>query len=336
MRYLLRAYALLLVLGTTPACADPPPANDKLIVATWNVEWLFDEHTGDNYADLAKAQSAPSRADWDWKLAGVAKVISQIRPTILALQEVENQRVLFYLTRRLKQEHGLDYTVAYVEGGDFFTEQDVAVLALSGLTSYGVKRQTQEMFASEQYYNVNKHILCELEWGSGGDRERLLLCNVHLRAGPDAAATRKKQARLLREWLQEPIAARANVVVLGDINTNQRFEETTQDGDVGTLRGLDTPAEGDDLADLFAHHRGRSGETHLAHKQFDRILVSPPLLADAPGKRDLVFRSIAIRKDLVVRGRQQDEDHMDLFWKIPAEERDISDHYPVVAEFEFR
>jgi hypothetical protein len=49
-----------------------------------------------------------------------------------------------------------------------------------------------------------------------------------------------------------------------------------------------------------------------------------------------VFRSIAIRKDLVVRGKEQDKDHMDLFWKIPAEERDVSDHYPVVVEFVFR
>jgi hypothetical protein len=171
------AAALLPVLLAVPAWADPPA--NKLIVATWNVEWFYDNYPGDNYADLAKQQSAPSREDWDWKLAGVARVISEIRPTILALQEIENQRVLFYLTRRLKQEHGLDYTVAYVEGGDFFTEQDVAVLASSGLTGFGVRRQTQEMFETKDFYNVNKHILCEFAWGSGADREELLLCNVH-------------------------------------------------------------------------------------------------------------------------------------------------------------
>src|SRR5687768_13506564 len=103
------ATALVFCLLCAPALADTPP--EKLIVATWNVEWLYDDYPGDNYADLAKRQSAPSRQDWDWKLAGVARVIGQIRPTILALQEIENQRVLFYLTRRLKQEHGLDYTV---------------------------------------------------------------------------------------------------------------------------------------------------------------------------------------------------------------------------------
>jgi hypothetical protein len=48
------------------------------------------------------------------------------------------------------------------------------------------------------------------------------------------------------------------------------------------------------------------------------------------------FKSIGIRRDLVIRGSGQDRDHLDQFWKIPQPERDISDHYPVVAEFSFR
>jgi endonuclease/exonuclease/phosphatase family metal-dependent hydrolase len=192
------------------------------------------------------------------------------------------------------------------------------------------------MFESKEYYNVTKHVLCEFEWGSGADRERLHLCNVHFRAQPTATDIRKKQGRLVRRWLQEAVQGGENVIVIGDVNTDETFETTTPGGDLGTLRGLDTPASDDDLADLFAHYRGASKETHLVHKQFDHILVTPSLTADAPGKRDLVFKSITIRKDLVVRGKQQDADHMDIFWKIPADERDVSDHYPVVAEFEFK
>jgi endonuclease/exonuclease/phosphatase family metal-dependent hydrolase len=326
---------LVVGLSQTPrVAADPPP--QKLVVATWNVEWFYDNYPGDNYADLAKQQSAPSRADWDWKLAEVARVISQIKPTILCLQEIENQRVLFYLTRKLKQDHGLDYVIAYIEGGDFFTEQDVAVLALSGLTSYSVKRQTQEMFASKEFYNVSKHLFCEFAWGSGADRERLTLVNVHLRASPEAADIRRKQARLIHRWIDAPVKAGENLIVIGDVNTNETFETTTKDGDLGALRGMDTAAAGDDLADLFAYYKGESKETHLIHKQFDHILATPPLLADAPGRSDLVLTSVTIRKDLVVRGKMQDADHMDVFWKIAQDERDVSDHYPVVAEFEFR
>jgi endonuclease/exonuclease/phosphatase family metal-dependent hydrolase len=316
------------------ACADPPP--DKLVIATWNLEWFYDNYPGDNYADLAKQQSAPSRADWDWKLAEVCRVIGRIKPTILCLQEIENQRVLFYLTRKLKQDHALDYVVAYIEGGDFFTEQDVAVLALSGLTGYSIKRQTQEMFQSKDYYNVNKHVFCEFAWGIGADAERLTLLNVHLRAAPEATEIRKKQARLIRRWIDDEVKTGQNVIVIGDVNTNETFETTTKDGDIGTLRGLDTQDAGDDLDDLFAHYQDESKETHLIHKQFDHILTTPPLSADAPGRSDLVFKSVAIRKDLVIRGKQQDADHMDVYWQIPQDERDVSDHYPVVAEFEFK
>ena len=85
-----------------PVAADPLP--ERLIVATWNVEWLFDNYPGDNSNDLARSQSAPTREAWDWKLAGVAEVIAKIRPTILALQEIENRRVLFYLERKLKNK----------------------------------------------------------------------------------------------------------------------------------------------------------------------------------------------------------------------------------------
>ena len=240
--------AWLLASDPGPAMADPPPA--RLTVATWNLEWFFDEQRGDNYADLAKQQAAPSREAWEWKLAGVAAAIAQMKPTVLALQEVENQRVLFYLTRKLKQEHGLSYTIAYVEGGDFFTEQDVAVLVQSGLVGFGVKRQTQEMFDSGEFYNVTKHLFCELEWGSGDDRERVLLLNVHLRAMPEAAETRKKQARLIRQWIQKEVAAGENVIVLGDINTNEVFAETTAAGDVGVLRGLER-----DLAERLGAER---------------------------------------------------------------------------------
>src|SRR5262245_41055289 len=104
-----RIYAGALLLTATliaVAAADEKPK--KLTIATWNLEWFFDQYTGDNSAELAKKQSAPSREDWDWKLAGVAKVISEIEPDILALQEVENRRVLFYLSQKLKKDYKLD------------------------------------------------------------------------------------------------------------------------------------------------------------------------------------------------------------------------------------
>jgi endonuclease/exonuclease/phosphatase (EEP) superfamily protein YafD len=37
-----------------------------------------------------------------------------------------------------------------------------------------------------------------------------------------------------------------------------------------------------------------------------------------------------------VRGEQADRDHWNNFYKIPQAERDVSDHYPLLVEFELR
>ena len=314
--------------------ADEKPA--ELILATWNLEWFFDNYQGDNASDLAKKMSAPNRSEWDWKCNGVAAAIAEIQPTIIALQEVESRRVAWYLTRRLQQAHGLKYRIAFVEGTDTFTEQDVAILFQSGLVSFGRREQSSEMFNSKQYYNLSKHLITRFEWGKGEEKESLLLLNVHLRARAEIAPLRQRQCRLIRHWTREAIVQGENVVVLGDINTETTFSATPPDTDMGILRGLATPKLTDNLFDLHKYLPAKERASHLLPgKQFDRILVSQPLLENQDGKRDLVFQSMQRRKDLCVRGKQADEDHWNIYYQIPQAERDLSDHYPLVARFQF-
>jgi endonuclease/exonuclease/phosphatase family metal-dependent hydrolase len=304
-------------------------------VATWNLEWFYDNYDGDNYAQLAKEQRAPSRADWDWKLIGVAEAIAEMQPTIICLQEVENQRVLFYLTQRLKKDFGLNYRIAFLEGTDYFTEQDVGILYRSGLVSFTRREQSQEMVESKQYYNLTKQIFADFEWGPTEDRERLTIANVHFRASPQQTEVRKRQARLLKYWLREQIAQGDNVMLMGDFNTNDVLPHVDKNGEIALLLGMDTPETTDDLVDLLATIPHQPQFTHMIGRQFDRILVTPSLLKDDAQRTDLVFRKAEVRKNLVVRGKAQDKDHMDIFWKIPQAERDVSDHYPIVAEFDF-
>jgi hypothetical protein len=325
---------LLVAVLVTVATADEKP--QKLTIATWNLEWFFDQYTGDNSAELAKKQAAPSRADWDWKLAGVAKVISEIKPDILALQEVENRRVLFYLNQKLKSDYHLNYRIAYVEGEDFFTEQDVAIMALSGLTGYGRKERTKEQWNDKKFYPLNKHMVADFEWGAGAEKEKLTLINLHTRAMSNGAEIRKRQARLTREWMQEHITPQQNFIILGDLNSDELAAATTKGGDMGVFLGLDTPSTTDDLFDTLLKLSGDVNASHLNHMQYDRILCTDALMKDDPSRSDLVFKSSVIRRDLVIRGKEQDKDHMDIFWQIPQEERDISDHYPLVAEFEVK
>jgi endonuclease/exonuclease/phosphatase family metal-dependent hydrolase len=328
--------ALVLTLGTwlNSAVADPPP--EQVVICSWNVEWFFDNYDGDNYADLAKKMKAPSREDWDWKLAGVEKVVREIKPTILGLQEIENQRVMFYLNQRFKNDADLKYRLAFVEGSDYFTEQDVGLMALSGLTGYGKREMSKEEFDDKKHMSVTKQIFATFEWGSGADRERVTLCNMHLRARGDATNLRIRQATLIRTWINELLKKGENVILMGDMNSDEFATETTPNGDIGTMRGLDTPEKDDDLFDTLVELKDKARHTHLNGQQYDRILLSKGLMEDDPSRKDLCFKSVAIRRDLVIRGKVQDKDHMDIYWTIPAEERDISDHYPLVVTLDYK
>jgi endonuclease/exonuclease/phosphatase family metal-dependent hydrolase len=311
--------------------ADERP--EKVTIATWNLEWFFDNYLGDNSAEIAKQESAPSREEWNWKLTEVARVVAEMQPTILCLQEVESRRIAATLAKRLREDHKLNYKVAFIEGEDFFTEQDVAVLSLSGLVEFSRREQTQEMRKTKDFYQIQKQLFCRFEWGTGADKEALLLLNLHLRAMDKGQTIRQRQARLARHYLNDAICRGENVVVIGDLNSDESFEETTRTNDIGILRGLDTTDANDDLTDLHHYLAPDRRNTHLIGKQFDRILVSRSLIPEKSVFGRLKFKEVRLYREAVIRGKEQDKDHMNVFWTIPQEERDVSDHYPLLAEF---
>lgn len=327
-------------LDREPEAAEPSSAaSDRkprsITVATWNVEWFFDDYAGDNSSDLAKKQAAPSRQEWEWKLAGLTSAIARMKPTILALQEVENRKVLRELTRRLDNMHGLKYRIAFIEGWDTFTEQDVAVIYRGGLIEYSCREQTAEMFDSRQFYNLNKHLFCQFQWGEGDDAESLTLLNVHLRAMPEKHALRQKQCKLIRAWLEQEIARGENIMVVGDLNTEEQAGSISPGSDLSILCGLETAEQSDDLADLNQFLPPNARATFQAGQQFDRILASRSLIENAQRQKDLQFDGIVNRGDLVIVG-DRDRNHFNQFYEIPQQQRDYSDHYPVMAEFLFR
>ena len=72
------ALTAVCLMGTT-GC-DPQPTRvvsaesngTTFSIMTWNLEWFYDEHVDDNYSQLAKEKSAPSRHDWEWRRDAVA------------------------------------------------------------------------------------------------------------------------------------------------------------------------------------------------------------------------------------------------------------------------
>ncbi len=306
--------------------ANPLPPNGEITVATWNLEWFFDNDKSDNTEDLPKIKSAPSAAEFDWRLNLTAAAIAQMRPTILALQEIENQKVVEALAQRIKINHGLDYSVGFVQGHDSFTEQDVAFL-IQGQGQF--QRGPQEpVFINSNVYNVpSKHLFLDIAWGQGAQQQKLTLVNVHLKAGADGESQRKKQSRVLRYWIKDRLAHGDNVILLGDFNAKQKFAATTTNGAIGVARGLDTLTTDDDLDDLHEFLSVPDRVSHLSGGELDRFIVSPSLRDD----HGLIFQQIINRRDLSIRGLP-DGSHEDYFG-IPQSARDLSDHFPLIAKF---
>jgi endonuclease/exonuclease/phosphatase family metal-dependent hydrolase len=337
----LAALALFVsAMGLDQAVAAGPAgrgSDQDFTVATWNLEWFYDETAGDNYSKLAREQSAPDRAAWNWKRDTVAEAIATLEPDVLALQEIEGQRVLYYLTQALGRLGAARYRIGFVEGSDYHTEQDVGFLVQQGtdITRIARYEQSRAMFESDQFHNVAKHAEIVVDVPVGDGVEQVTILTVHFRAREEAVEPRTRQARLVHAWLRGRIAAGENIIVLGDTNSETTDLPAPEGSDLAALTGRDTPGEEDDLIDLHRYLDPVDRRTHLLDgKQYDRILVSPSLLEDAPGREDLVFTSIAVRRDLAVRsGVDSPETHWDKYWETAPVERDTSDHWPVVATF---
>ena len=104
----------LVILGWTvfaaAACAQAREHPRRLTVMTWNVEWFFDNESGDNYSDLAKEKTAPSRRQWDWKRDAVAQSIADSRPEQTSVYGV---RVHGVLAGRHRQDGAQQATTIY-------------------------------------------------------------------------------------------------------------------------------------------------------------------------------------------------------------------------------
>jgi endonuclease/exonuclease/phosphatase family metal-dependent hydrolase len=309
--------------------ADPAP--NKLTVATWNLEWFFDHETNDNRSEIAKEQSTPSREVWEWKKNAIASSIAQMKPTILALQEIEGKNVLYELANELRNKHQLTYRIAFVEGFDGSTEQDVGILFQSGCLEYSRREQNNRMFGSQDFYSLSKHLFAKFAWDASGHTEPLTVLTVHLRAREEAAKERRKQAR-------DQIARGENVILLGDLNLeSQNGTPMADDDGIEALTGKLTNASNDDLVDLHEKLPADQRRTHLVlDKQFDRILVSRSMIEDNPSIKDWVFEKIEVLPNLVVRGNDSIEDHWEKRYTKPVEERELSDHFPLMATFELK
>lgn len=294
-------------------------ADNQLVVASWNIKWFNDNDASDDTSNIGEDFAAPSLEEYQERVDTIVDAIADINPDILALQEIENEKVVQDLADELSSQHSLDYNVAFEQGRDTFTGQDVAYLVRDSLT-FTDRRFEFSFSGNDDFRNLSKHLLLETTI----DSEPLSLINIHLITNSNR---RLQQARTLRSWIESIDVENDNVIVLGDFNVGLSFNSTRPGTDIGIIRGFDTSETDDDLYDTQQNLVDRA--THVSNRPLDRILLSPTLV-DGTG---LTFTEIETRPDLAIRGSE--DGSRDVDYSRSVEEQDLSDHYPLVAKFSY-
>jgi endonuclease/exonuclease/phosphatase family metal-dependent hydrolase len=226
-----RAIKIALLLAMLPMLALPQalaqsPATNQLVLASWNVENLFDPDLdpanpgAKDYTPRGWTRWTPER--YALKLAHLAEVIAAMRPDVLGLIEVENRRVLADLTRVLREVHQVDLPVIlHREGGDR-RGIDVAMLARVApvATNWITPEPLQRDILIARFEMHGRPLtVCLNHWKSwiGPASE-----NVRIRTTEAQAARAEITGRLAGN-------AAAAIMALGDFNDNVEAASLTRD-----------------------------------------------------------------------------------------------------------
>jgi len=265
-------FCLALILSLPPIVAGAATFR----VATYNLE---------NYV----SQAAGTReVKGDAARAKIREGILALKPDVLAVQEMGSVDALQELRASLKKA-GLEYP-HWEHVGGFDTNIHVAVLSRFPFTAR--RSHTNESYllngrrlrASRGFAEVDIKV---------NDDYTLTLLTTHLKskrviAAADEAEMRLEEAKLLREKVDAILAAnaRANVVVLGDLNDTKDSASTKAIIGRGATKLVDTrPAErnGDNTPNsnpaweprniTWTHYYGKED----SYSRIDYILLSPGL-----------------------------------------------------------
>lgn len=206
------------------AASEPQTATNRFVLASWNVENLFDPYEdpanpgSKDFTPNGWTRWTPER--YAQKLEHLAEIIAAMRPDVLCLVEIENRRVLTDLVRVLHEKQQVEMPVIlHREGGDR-RGIDVAMLARFAPVATNwlapVPEQRDLLFA-RFVVNGRPLTVCLNHWKSWlGDAAE----NVRIRTA-EAQAERNAIERRLKE---DPTAA---LVATGDFNDNVDSEILT-------------------------------------------------------------------------------------------------------------
>jgi len=268
VRVLLLFLATAALLSACSLLPDPRPSN-RLVIATWNVENLFDEvHDGDEYPEF-DPDKGWTRAQFWARCDALARVIRTLgSPDILVLEEVEGAHAAEVLNTRFLGDLGYRHIV-------------MAPPSVPGVKTVILSRfvpvRTGLHFPSSEAAEPLRPVV-EAEFDLGG-RTLVILGNHWKSRIPTPAGTeslRREAARVLsaRVKVLEERPERPVVVAVGDFNTSLELSRAW--ADKALVSGGTADATSDGLV-VFAG-RGSAVKSRIPGAMWDpwETVADPP------------------------------------------------------------
>jgi endonuclease/exonuclease/phosphatase family metal-dependent hydrolase len=269
-----------LALAATTAASDP----EKVVIATYNVE----NYLGEEAVAEAGGRKAKAKPKSDKAMEAVVRVIKEIHPDILGVEEMGEPERFESFKRRLA-DAGLDYTdFEYVQAID--PERHLALLSRFPI----VARQSMPNVSFEiagQPEKVRRGFLDVTIQIASGYQVRFV--SAHLKSKlpiPEGEAlVRRNEAALLRKHLDEILSADPNVrlVCMGDFNdlkNEPAYHEIA--GVRGSTYMAALPAK-DEMGDSWTEY----WQAADLYSRIDYIFVSPALHREVAAGSARVYRS---------------------------------------------
>jgi len=318
-------------------------AGEHVRIATYNVENLFDlQRSGNEYAEYIPD------TPWQWneknyrkKLKNIARVIAEMKPDVIGLEEIESDRALRDLQIEVKRA-GLYLPYRAIADA----KPSVVKTALLSRFPVKVKREVS-VGNSERVRNI-----LEVQLDTGGEPLYVFVNHWKSKSGPESMRVRSAKA------LKARLDALGNIsyVLLGDFNADydekHLFLRKRKHNDTGGITGINDVlqtmqgGEGvtyDDLHrcpecayNLWYELPGLQRWSHNFYGQkeaLDHIIISPTL-ANGKGNEYIKGSFARFRPDYLFtkkgalyrwqRSRTYPKHHIG---------KGYSDHLPVYADF---
>lgn len=294
-------------------CYAKPAHAEEIIIASWNIENLFDWHKSELTPDETVAKESATRV----KLRKRAEIIKLIKPDILCLGEIENRFLLRLLCEEYLKDEGYNYYTLVEEKSP--RGIDVGMIAkrpffAQSFSVPGFDRgilAARFVIAGEPVYVLANHWKSRL---GGGQDLRMNCANTVL----DIAD------RIVPEYEGRAVA----VIVAGDLNDEPKDPPVKHLIEAGMVDAF-APVPADQRWTIVYYYRDRGV---VAYEAFDHFIYRAP--ASAPRfiwKEARVEYPPRMLTKRTIEGKQY-------VWP----DRDIgnhlgySDHMPIVGKFEIK